>query len=415
MGKGLGLRRKGRKLVQAAKKAVRRAHTALAKAGYASRYRSYCRNSEIRRDTLMFFAFQGDYTCNLKYISMEILRRALPWRQVWVTFDDPTTLRDHFPPEATLVRFNTDPYYRELAAAHILLDNAFDYVKGAFEKRSGQVFVETMHGSLGIKRIDAGSVRNDRRNDKGRSIGALTDYVLSNSSFETMVYETSFWTRESIVEVGHARNDIFFADAATLGAIRDKVCRRFGIPSGMRIALVAPTVRLRDEKADSEPIDLQVLYAALCERFGGEWMLLHRLHHSTKRETPDPGPHILFADDYPDIQELMIAADMAVTDYSSWIFDYVLTGKPGLLYMPDLDVYREARGFYYPLEEAPFPIAGSNADMRQKLLAFDEAKFAVQVRTFLDRRGCIDDGHASERIVDLLARLVEGQDGRAGR
>jgi CDP-glycerol glycerophosphotransferase len=118
-------------------------------------------------------------------------------------------------------------------------------------------------------------------------------------------------------------------------------------------------------------------------------------------------PFVKNANNYPDIQELMMAIDMGITDYSSWICDYVLTYKPGLLYTPDLDSYDVNRGFYYPLEETPFPICRTNDELVENILKFDGESYKNRTDEFLKRRACIDDGHASEHIVDMLEEKVE--------
>ena len=54
---------------------------------------------------------------------------------------------------------------------------------------------------------------------------------------------------------------------------------------------------------------------------------------------------------YPDVADLFLAADALVTDYSSVMFDFVLTDRPVVLLVPDLDQYRDVeRGFYFDIE-----------------------------------------------------------------
>ena len=55
---------------------------------------------------------------------------------------------------------------------------------------------------------------------------------------------------------------------------------------------------------------------------------------------------------YNDMQELMVSADMLITDYSTTMFEFYMMKKQCLLYMPDRDSYD--RGFYFNLTELPF-------------------------------------------------------------
>lgn len=373
------------------------------------KYAGFVKSLPLEENKIMFFTFQGDYACNPKYISEEMLRQNKPWKQVWVVADMPDSEERGFPDGIELVESKSLDYYRHLATSKILIDNAFNIEKGAFEKRAGQYVLETMHGSLGIKKIGPEVVNNETRNKRGYQCGEITDYVLSNSDFEDMVYKTSFWRKETIIQTGHARDDIFFCDGAKKAEIKKKVCEYFDVDEDAKMLLYAPTFRNKDESSEYELLSYQKLYDALKDRFGGEWIILERMHHSTKRKKFmwDNVPYMRDANDYPDIQELMVAIDVGVTDYSSWIFDYVLTKKVGFLYVPDLEKYREDRGFYYPITDTPFPIGTTSNELAEKVRAFDRAEYGTAVDKFLHDRGCMEDGHASERIVDLIQNIMD--------
>ncbi len=403
-----GLKTSFRKLKKKLFRPVRKAKSMLFQFYIRHFYARTMRKNPIEKGNIMFFPFQGDYTCNPKYISQEILRQGLPWKQVWVTLGKPGKTEGSFPPGIKLVRFNTKEYYDALSRAQIWIDNAFNFPKGFVDKKPGQTYVQTMHGSLGLKKIGPDAVHDGKRNAKGFLCGELTDICISNSSFETMVYRTSFWPNSRIEELGHARNDIFFIENKEIAGIKQKVCAYFEASANAHLALYAPTFRKDQEDVAFEPIDFCRLKEALEKRFGGEWLILNRAHHSSiKKSAVSKLPYVLDANHYPDIQELMMAIDMGITDYSSWICDYVLTYKPGLLYTPDLDSYHDNRGFYYPLEETPFPICCSNDSLVENILAFDTGKFKAATDKFLKARGCIDDGHASRHIVDMLRDLAE--------
>lgn len=168
-----------------------------------------------------------------------------------------------------------------------------------------------------------------------------------------------------------------------------------------------PTFRNNDD-ADIFDLDHSRFLDALQERFGGEWVLLNRYHMKTKRAKKGFGKvmaedeRLLSATAYPDIQELMVAADVGVTDYSSWICDFMLTGRPAFLYTPDLKDYDQERGFYYPLSDTPFPIAESNDEMEANVLAFDQNAYDTKNRQFLEDRGCKEQGTAAKEIVEII-------------
>ncbi|MEE1438212.1 MAG: CDP-glycerol glycerophosphotransferase family protein [Lachnospiraceae bacterium] len=369
------------------------------------------RTTKVKDNKILFLTFQGAYTCNPRYICDEILKREKNWDLVWVVDDLSEETRKEFPKEVRLVERNTNKYFKELYSAKVWIDNAFNVTKVSVKKKPEQIYLETMHGSLGIKRIGPQDVPDKRRNKRGFRCGRLTDYIVSNSAFEDEVYRTSFWKKTEILEYGHARNDILFIeDRAFKEEIYKKVYDFYQLKDDVNLALYAPTFRSPElDKEPMEELDFDLLHDALTERFGGEWVILNRAHH---RDYKNKGYHtqnanVLDGATYPDIQELMIACQVGITDYSSWIFDYVLTRKKGFVYAPDLKAYDDDRGFYYPLETAPFPLAHDNQEMKQNILSFEEKAYQEAVEAFLVDKGCVEDGHASERIVDKLTEWME--------
>jgi CDP-glycerol glycerophosphotransferase len=200
---------------------------------------------------------------------------------------------------------------------------------------------------------------------------------------------------------GHPRNDIFFR--ADTDKIRHQTLTMLGLPDDRKYILYAPTYR-DSLRIDCYDIDYRGMVAALKDRFGGEWTVLVRLH-PTVRMIPELQPPSDIAVDvcsYPDIQELMVAADAMVTDYSSCIFDYLLSGKPGFVFAVDLEKQNRERGFYYPLETTPFPIGLNSQELCANIRTFDAEKFASDTQAFLASKGCMEDGKASARVVDLI-------------
>ena len=109
---------------------------------------------------------------------------------------------------------------------------------------------------------------------------------------------------------------------------------------------------------------------------------------------------------HADMQELISMADIAITDYSSWIYDFVLQRRPGFIFATDIELYNNERGFCYPLEQTPFAIATNNEQLIENILAFDEKEYLPKVEAFLEDKGCMEDGHASERCVDKVMEMM---------
>lgn len=311
---------------------------------------------------------------------------------------------ESFPPEVEVVPFYSLKYFHALYSSAIWIDNAFNVTKSAVIKKNNQLYIETMHGSLGIKRIDIGAVDNKKRNKRGLVCGNLVDICISNSTFETEVYKSSFWPDSEIWLMGHARNDILFeTKKEIINTIRKKVYQKLGIPPHVKLVLYAPTFR---SYTMNNRLDGRELVNFLEKITGTEWRLLERAHIGDNEDYIIHKEKVINAFDYDDIQELMLVSDIGITDYSSWIFDYMLTRKPGFIFAPDLEHYIDSRGFYYPIETTPFPISRDTNELIANLQSFNEQIYRSKVEDFLQEKGCMEDGHAAERIVDELEKIV---------
>ena len=368
----------------------------------------------IDQKKILFTNFSGNYECNPKYICEEILRRRLPWKLFWVVWGEGAQKNVIAPgryPEGLVLRKRySKEFYHDLFSAHVIIDNGLSFVSAAYGKKPGQVLINTWHGSLGIKRFPKDdSIWNWNYNRLGRWNGRITDFIISNSEFEEGYYRENYFQKTPVRRFGHPRNDpLFCRDPAKIAAVRDKVYGAYEIPKDYRICLYAPT--FRDNGDDSlYMLPYSRLRAVLKERFGGKWAIMTRFHCRSRgvmaRVSMPWG--VISATDYPDIVDLMIASDVGITDYSSWICEFIHSGKPGFLYATDVQAYDCERGFYDPLDRMPFPFATDGDGLVAAVRGFDAEKYAKDCVEFIRRKGCVDDGHAAERVVDLLEQIME--------
>ena len=197
---------------------------------------------------------------------------------------------------------------------------------------------------------------------------------------------------------------MFFVSALEQQKIKDKVYNTLGINKSKKIFIYAPSFR-DDFKLDCYMLDTQALKQVLEERFGGEWCILIRMHPrlaSVSNVIFEYNESVINASYYSDIQELLLASDIAMTDYSSCIFDFMLSRKPAFIFATDIEDFNTERGFYYPLETTPFPVVINNFDLIAKIKTFDEKKYKEEVENFLKEKGCMEDGQASKRVVELI-------------
>ena len=344
---------------------------------------------EVQPRKVVFEQFHGNgFGCNMKYIALELLRRG-GWDLVWLA-NRPA--EGEYPPGVRVVARKSRAALRELATAGFWCSNHnighFIRHRGLV-KKPGQFYLQTWHGSFGIKCC------HDVTSPEERS---MVDAVLSNGRFGTEHMRNCFGDGPEVLMTGYPRCDILHSCPSS---IRDEVCRRLGLAPERKFVLYAPTFR-DDGDRTAYLTDFEALTAALAKRFGGEWTVLLRLHPNLRKHNA----RLSFRGDaadvstYEDIQELMVAADAMVSDYSSCIFDYILTRRPAFLYVPDRAKYEVVRGLRYSLDKTPFPISASPDGLADAVANFDAAVFAAAEERFLSWMESVERGNAAAQVAD---------------
>lgn len=378
-------------------------------------YREICETLPVQKDKIVFENFNGNsYGCNPKYIAEEIIRRNLPYDLVWLVRSvTKEKEKNVFPEQIRLVGYGSKQALKELASAKIWIDNQRKnyFLKKGLRKKEGQYYIQTWHGSLGIKKLDAdvdafvGELKQEWVN-RSKLDSSMMDYLLTDSEFENKIFRRALWFNNEIKEFGHPRNDIFFKDSTK---IQQKVRDFYNIPEDKKILLYVPSFR-DSGNIDCYDLEYEKILKVMEDRFGGDWICLARLHPRTKKYDKElimESDKLIDACFYPDIQELLVSSDVAITDYSSCIFDFMLSRKPAFVFATDIKDFNNDRGFYYPLESTPFPIAVNNKELVENVLKFDDEKYQKDITNFLEDKGCMEDGHASERVVDLIEQIMK--------
>ena len=368
----------------------------------------------IQNNKIVFYTVNGAYNCNPKYIAEEILKQRLSYDIVWIVDKYILKHLKNFPQSMRLVMKDSPEDYIECATAKIWVSHrrGVEYVKKGFFKRENQIYIQTWHGSLGIKKTgEASSTKNKEFIRNCKSDAAQFDYMISNGKYTTDFFRETFYNYGRILECGHPRNDIFFKNTTQ---VKEKVYNELHISANKKIVLYAPTFRTKNDISHYD-IDFKRIIEAMKKKLNKDFIFVLRLHpkmvNLKYQVLAKYGKDaVVDATDYSDMQELLAAADVVITDYSSCIYDFMLTYKPGFIYAADVKKYDSERGLYYPLSSTPFPVAENNDEMVKNIENFDYEKYKNEVKEFLDGKGCIDDGHASERVVKLIKSIIETPD-----
>ncbi|GAA4737793.1 hypothetical protein GCM10025783_05340 [Amnibacterium soli] len=311
---------------------------------------------------------------------------------------------DAFPPEVPTVPIGTPEAVAALEAADVVVSNTHIQLD-SWRKKPGAVYLQTWHGTP-LKRIhrDAASQPADDVMAELDEDIARWDLLVSPTPEGTRLLRSAFGYTGRVLETGYPRNDVLLApDAAER---RARLRARFGIAEGTKAVLYAPTYR--DDEADvgvDAPLGLDA--EALAASLGNDAVVLLRLHHYMWHQPrPASSETVLDVSEHPDIADLYLVADALVTDYSSSMFDFAVTGRPIVLFAYDLERYRDRlRGFTFDLEtEGPGPVVLEQealADALRDLPALAAAE-AERYARFVERWCALEDGRASERVLDAL-------------
>jgi len=351
----------------------------------------------------MFESWRGLYADSPRALSEHLAHSDPSLRRLWVTSGE-----NEFPADVATVQRHTAAYFKDLLTTDVLVAN--DIVSKHLVKGPRVHYLQMWHGTP-LKLIGhderahsyAGAQAHLKR--MVRDV-AKWDYLVSPGPACSEIFRSAFGFEGEIWETGYPRNDVLRSPGAM--ARRDDIRRQLGIAPGSLAVLHAPTWRDDDKTEDgrfrqSVLLDPALMAAALPE---GSRLLL-RLHRNVRERPTSPGSDfVLDVSDHPDIADLYLAADVLVSDYSSAIYDFAVTGKPILLFAPDLDRYRDAvRGMYFDYEEwAPGPVSATQEELAASLADLDgvEQAWGQRYGAFVQRFCPHEDGLATTRVADRL-------------
>lgn len=365
-----------------------------------AKFVKYC-NKPIQKNKVLFYCYEGlGYHCNCKYIAEKLLEENYPVNLVWVL----TNVEDglYMPKSIKTVKIDTEEYYKELYTSSIIIENSGKDIH--VYKRKGQFCINTWHGYGPFKKVNAALPEYDVKTLE--EYYSYYDLFITASRFYSQVYKESFCYKGEVLECGAPRNDIFF----TNNKVKERIYELYSIPADKKIILFAPTFRYDKTAAfDKYNIDMNRVLRAMKNRFGDDYVLMYRFHHVLykSKERIDYFETGIDVTLYPDIQELLVAADVVITDYSSLMWDFSLQRKPVFLYQSDAEEYENNRGFYAPISEWPYPHAHTQDELLEIIQRFDYEKYIEELNVFLEKYGTCDDGYAAERVVKRIMDIVE--------
>lgn len=335
------------------------------------------------------------------------------FRFVW-SFKEPERFSFLANDRTEIVRFRSCEDNRYLRRAKYWISNyrMLDYQV----PRKNQVYVQCWHGTP-LKRLGYDLKASDNSmnsiaeiREKYRTDAERFTYLLSPSPFATAKFASAWNLTETgqdykILEEGYPRNDrlINFSNIE-----REKIRQKLGIDK-QKVILYAPTWRDNQHiSGTGYTYKTAVDFELLRRELGDEYCILFRAHYLVANSF-DFDKYDGFIKDvsyYPDINDLYIASDLLITDYSSVFFDYSNLLKPIIFYMYDLKEYEnELRGFYIDLDELPGDIVTKESDLINSIKKSAKIKTGEKYINFQKKYNPLEDGKSSERVLKKIIKF----------
>lgn len=347
------------------------------------------------QEAVYFESFNGrSATCNTYALDREVARRFPDLPRYWGVLD----LSVPVPDGAIAVLKGTHEWWDARSTCRYVIIN--EWIRQKFKHQPFQIVLQTWHGSM-FKRI--GLDRPNFSKDEQHFLSlerAKWDILLSQNAHSTEIFRSAYAWDKPIWEEGYPRNDAMSTESG------EPIRELLGIRPDQKALLYAPTWRDDHEETMVDFLDLP----EMARQLGDDYVLLLRGHSRTLRSGENVRvPGVIDVTSYPHVTDLFLAADAMITDYSSVMFDYSVTGRPMIFFVPDLEKYRDqTRGVYFDLEElAPGPVLFTQADVLSAIrsLDADAPGYAARYAAWQAKFNAHDDGQSARRVIDRLFAL----------
>ena len=359
----------------------------------------------IDKNKIIFTNFNGNgYGDSPKYIAEELIKQDNK-KLVWVVKNK----HEEIPKKIKKVKIYTIPWVYELVTSKIWLNNT--RFPAFVRKRKEQYYIQTWHGGLALKKIeyDSSEILNDYYKKVMINDNKMINLTTSNGIFNTKMYRTAFRYEGDILEYGTPRNDVLINSKESLG---NEVHRHYNIQSSEKILLYAPTFRASYESNNPYDIDLKRLQEILQEKYYERWSVIVRLHPNISDMSHELIKNIdefIDGSTYSDAQELIGGSDLLITDYSSTMFEAMIADKPVILYASDSKDYAKERGYYFKLDELPYPIVTNNSELEKLINTNNLENIKERYDDFKKRVGLKETGQACEMVVKRINEIINNK------
>ena len=349
---------------------------------------------------IVFLCYGGrSYGDNLKPIYERMLKdpRFKKWSFVW-GFRDPGIIVLPDKERTKVCKVDSIKFYFHALRAKCWITNT-TMQRGLNFRNKGTLYVNTWHG------IPLKLIGDDVKSDSAfRASPEKYDLLLAAGTFDAKIVGAALHVNPDRVKItGFPRNDRFNMDHEK---IRNEVFNFYNLDKKKKVILYAPTYRDYCKKDNGEfTFDVKLSSKEFYNRLGDDYQMLIRAHGAIE-DSSSSATGFVDVTGYPYIEDLMIASDVLVSDYSSAIFDYTLLEKPIICFIYDINRYKVDRGFYVDVEEfLPFKKCYTELELYETIKELDFDKESFLSRELREKCGIVS-GNASENAVDEIYKLL---------
>ena len=312
------------------------------------------------------------------------------------------------PKDIRLVPYLSLKSIYEQITAHVWIDNRrkASYVR----KRKNQYYIQTWHGGgpcLKWVEKDAQVTLSPNYVKSATRDSQMANVLVSGSEWRTRNMLQSFWYDGEIVKCDLYKK---YNGDMDLGILKNEVMNYFGIDIETKLFLYAPTFR-KDGNLECYEMDYAKVIKTLSIKYGGTWKVIVRLHpHITKLHSNlKYSEFILNGSLYPQIENLILASEFLVTDYSGCMFNGFKLKRKVLLYALDLEHYlKEERGMYFDIKRTPAPFADSMDRLINNIINFDDLKYEQDRKEFIKNIGYYEST-GPELVAERIKNVMLGR------
>ena len=338
---------------------------------------------------------------NVKYVTEELIRRKKPYELIFICNRPENVTISNL---VKVKKTNTLSAIYALATAKVWVD--CNRKEGYIKKRKNQYYIQLWHGGFALKKIegDCEDYLGETYIKRAKKDSFMTDLYVSNSTYCTKMYRRAFWFHGEIAEWGSPRMDLLLSVNENR---KNRIKSNLGIDKAKKIVLYAPTYRNSEDTSVYE-LNYDTLCMELSNRFGGEFIVIERLHPLVREQSTylKRQGECIDASSYKDMYELMLISDVLITDYSNTMFEFALMNRPVFLYAKDYRNYNQERGFYFDFPTLPFSIAYTEEELKEKIRCYKDSE-QDRVRQFLEVLEVKETGTASIKVADRIEQVMK--------